>query len=1148
MAFEQNYLDVSFSVPSYLEIEELKENSLISSTQIFNEDGSYNREGLFSPSIWPKTDSCKCGHLHGSENVGFFCSDCQSEVLSAKDNDKRFGLIELATPSYGVFKNDISLVLKHILKFSQQKIDNYFNGNEVFVVVKDKDGSVLQEFDIDVFKATNLAQNFDNCEVLCCGDLIKHLLSKVDLKAAIDFVNQGLISENPDYEDFAHLSDILTGLSQKKDKFNFPLRLTDLVSSYAFVTSPSFRPLSKKGSSYELGDENEFYLRLMKDKKNFDNIGLSNAEIIQRISAKIEAQKTIDQYTQHVLTGLTSKEGTIHRFLVKQSVDGSATAAGGPGLDLKYNEVRLSRAICYSIFEPFIVAELVQSSGLTEQQAKEEIESRTDIAKSALEKIAEDRIVMFSRDPVLWEHGIFFNKVKLMDEDNSQKHNVEMSTMQCKAMNADFDGDTYRIQGIWSKEVEDMARSYMMTYPNLFNSATGKLLAFPRQDSALGLYFLTRKENTYRYGFPVMVKEIEDLSYFKRYVVNRVFYSAEKNFVNSVKVDGTEISPDKLEKGLYVKKGSKVVVTENGVEKDISKLNLSGKLKFCDSKFVFYDVSDKEMNFSNDSVALFKKGDLIPENTKLLDVPVREYSDVFSVKKDLDDMKIIENQSIVLKIGDKNITTTPGRVLFNDIWFNGKIDAQNFINEGVTSKRFVSLIENSSWTDEKDEIVRRLEAFEALGFKTAEESGLSTRLSDFVQPESIYKENFLSFNNEESVNKQLDDARAEFIAEVKKDPESSLAIIIDSGARGSWKDVSQVACGIGYIHQINGDRSEVPIKSNYLDGFSSEYLQQVFEETIARSDKSSGGAVSQVGAIAKWVKNAMLDLNIVDDDCHTTVYDNVNINNKDVLMKYLAKDVKDSQGNVIVKEGTAITEPVLKQIKENNIENVAVRSVLGCTCHHGVCKKCYGLSAKSHKEVELDYPVGLVAACNTTEEVSQNLLNVNKGNSMIALLESYKNFFRVTDDDRDNLNNVCSIEDYSFFLEKKISGFSDFCKTSGLDVSIREIELFVKQMYGKVKIQSNDIGSLKAGKEYNFSELIKEDLSLQSKDNPHNISFSPVAFGLRETICERFIRNPDSVPDTFTALMDIDNKKAPAVLAEITLSNSRNKSTVEIAR
>jgi len=210
--------------------------------------------------------------------------------------------------------------------------------------------------------------------------------------------------------------------------------------------------------------------------------------------------------------------------------------------------------------------------------------------------------------------------------------------------------------------------------------------------------------------------------------------------------------------------------------------------------------------------------------------------------------------------------------------------------------------------------------------------------------------------------------------------EGTVYTMIESGARGSWGQLTQMIGMKGLVSNPSGDIIELPVKTNFKEGF--DVLEFFIATHGARKGLSDTALrTANAGYLTRRLVDVAQDLVIMDDDCGDT--EGIIITKKEqedigepintrVLGRYTLSGIKNPKtGKVVISKNTLITEEHMRKIEKLDIEEAHVRSVVSCKLLRGVCKKCYGYDLAYNKEAELGAAVGIMAAQSIGEPGTQ---------------------------------------------------------------------------------------------------------------------------------------------------------------------------------
>ncbi len=394
------------------------------------------------------------------------------------------------------------------------------------------------------------------------------------------------------------------------------------------------------------------------------------------------------------------------------------------------------------------------------------------------------------------------------------------------------------------------------------------------------------------------------------------------------------------------------------------------------------------------------------------------------------------------KYMDKYLVTTPGKLIFNDVfpdtfqYVNDGSDeniknitpAKYFIDKGknipeeIKAMPLTKALNKSALGALIAQIYKRyhttetsvmLDAIKDLGFKYSTLSGISFSIADVE--ESKIKKDVVEKAQEkvDTINKQFkrglitdkerydrvidtwfkakDDVYDDLEKWLKEHPESSISMMIDSKARGSIKEYGQLAGMRGIMNKPTGDYVEIPILSSFSEGVT---VSEFFTSTHGTRKGAVDTALktADAGYLTRRLVDVVQDVIVREEDCGTdqgVIVEEI-LNNDGTLIESLEERITGRYTNkkiinpktkeVMYDKDTYITEAIAEKIVKAGITKVPIRSVLTCKTEHGVCKKCYGRNLATGSEVEIGEAVGIMAAQSIGEPGTQlTMKNFNTG-------------------------------------------------------------------------------------------------------------------------------------------------------------------------
>ncbi|MFC1678185.1 DNA-directed RNA polymerase subunit beta' [Patescibacteria group bacterium] len=353
------------------------------------------------------------------------------------------------------------------------------------------------------------------------------------------------------------------------------------------------------------------------------------------------------------------------------------------------------------------------------------------------------------------------------------------------------------------------------------------------------------------------------------------------------------------------------------------------------------------------------------------------------------------NQPIDIKIKKKIEKTTIGRIIFNNIL----PEKLQFVNEVVDKGKLKRIVKDSYYYYGSEKTVQLLDELKEESFNYITKSGLSWGMGDLPKFEAKdilitetqkkveeiqeqYEEGLLTESERYSKVIELWTNVKEQVTDICKNglpADGPVYSMIESGARGSWAQLTQILGMKGLVTSPSGEIIELPVKGNFKKGF------QVLEYFIATHGVRKGLSdtalrTANAGYLTRRLVDVSQDVIVTDDECGDTEGVTITKVESDeigqdiltrILGRFLAQDLKNSKGKVLAKKDELISREILDKIKDESIEEATIRSVLSCRLSRGVCKKCYGWDLSYNKPVKSGTAVGIIAAQSIGEPGTQ---------------------------------------------------------------------------------------------------------------------------------------------------------------------------------
>ncbi|RZL64948.1 MAG: DNA-directed RNA polymerase subunit beta', partial [Rhodococcus sp. (in: high G+C Gram-positive bacteria)] len=346
------------------------------------------------------------------------------------------------------------------------------------------------------------------------------------------------------------------------------------------------------------------------------------------------------------------------------------------------------------------------------------------------------------------------------------------------------------------------------------------------------------------------------------------------------------------------------------------------------------------------------------------------------------------------------LDTTLGRALFNEA-LPGNYE---YIEYQVGKNELGKIVNDLAERYTKVEVANSLDALKDTGFTWATRSGVTVSIEDVVSPKDKlqilekYEESAAKVQKQFERGLITDDERRQELIEIWTDASNVVAkamqknfdqdnpifMMVNSGARGNWMQVRQIAAMRGLVANPKGDIIPRPIKSNFREGLSVlEYFISTHGARKGLADTALRTADS--GYLTRRLVDVSQDVIIREDDCGTErgmpkvigVVGEDGVVRKDLnaetsaYARNAAVDVVSAAGDVVVEAGGDLGDVQIEELIAAGIAEVKVRSVLTCDAKTGTCAKCYGRSLATGKLVDIGEAVGIIAAQSIGEPGTQ---------------------------------------------------------------------------------------------------------------------------------------------------------------------------------
>ncbi|MFA5954367.1 MAG: DNA-directed RNA polymerase subunit beta' [Patescibacteria group bacterium] len=362
------------------------------------------------------------------------------------------------------------------------------------------------------------------------------------------------------------------------------------------------------------------------------------------------------------------------------------------------------------------------------------------------------------------------------------------------------------------------------------------------------------------------------------------------------------------------------------------------------------------------------------------------------------DLKAVTLRELVMvRVEDRSIIeTTVGRLLFNEV----VPDSVSYLNEQMDKRRLNQLVKQVLELEGVTRTAEFLDGLKELGFQYLTTSGLSWSMGDIPalpqkgpiiketqlqidEVEEQFADGLLTNDERHSQIVQLWTSAKDRVVALSKGmfpKDSPIFTMVESGARGSWGQLTQIVGMKGLVTNPAGDIIELPVTGNFRDGF--DVLEYFISTHGARKGLSDTALrTANAGYLTRRLVDVAQDVIIQSADCGDL--EGLVITRKDaedaaqtleekvVGRTCLEKVMKPGTRKVLVKEGDIISSLQAAAIKEEKVSEVRIASILSCKIIRGVCSKCYGLDLGYNRPVDLGTAVGIIAAESIGEPGTQ---------------------------------------------------------------------------------------------------------------------------------------------------------------------------------
>ena len=461
------------------------------------------RDGLFCERIFGPTKDweCHCGKYKRIRYKGKICDKCGVEVTRAKVRRERMGHIELAAPvSHIWYFKGIPSSIGLMLDIGPRQLDkvlyfaNYIVTDPGFTPLEKKQLLTEREY-------KEMREKYeDTFEAGMGAEAVQKLLAEIDLEALSAELHEEL--EKATGQKRVRLLKRLECV----DAFRLSGQRPEwMILNVVPVIPPDIRPMVQlDGGRFATSDLNDLYRRVINRNNRLKRLlELGAPDIIVR-NEKRMLQEAVDALIDNGRRGrpvtgpnnralkslsdmLKGKQGRFRQNLLGKRVDYSGRSVIVVGPELKMYQCGLPKEMALELFKPFVMKDLVQKGIASNiKAARKKVERASTEVWDSLETVIKGHPVLLNRAPTLHRLGIQAFEPVLVEG-----HAIKLHPLVCTPFNADFDGDQMAVHLPLSTEAQREAKMLMLASGNLLKPSDGEPVTVPTQDMILGSYYLT---------------------------------------------------------------------------------------------------------------------------------------------------------------------------------------------------------------------------------------------------------------------------------------------------------------------------------------------------------------------------------------------------------------------------------------------------------------------------------------------------------------------------------------------------------------------------------------------------------------------------------------------------------------------------------
>ena len=941
------------------------------------------KDGLFCEKIFGPTKDweCHCGKYKKIRYKGVVCDRCGVEITKSSVRRERMGHIELAAPvSHIWYFKGIPSRMGLILDLSPRVLERvlYFAS---YIVLDPGETKLAYKQILNESEYQEACDTYGRSafRVGMGAESIHELLAAIDLEK--DSAELKAELENATGQKRARIIKRLEVVEAFRESGNKP---EWMIMTVIPVIPPDLRPMVQlDGGRFATSDLNDLYRRIINRNNRLRRLlDLGAPDIIVR-NEKRMLQEAVDALIDNGRRGrpvtgpgnralkslsdmLKGKGGRFRQNLLGKRVDYSGRSVICVEPKLKIYQCGLPKEMAIELFKPFVMKELAANGTAHNiKSAKKMVERLQPEVWDVLEDVIKEHPVMLNRAPTLHRLGIQAFEPILVEGKA-----IKLHPLVCTAFNADFDGDQMAVHLPLTAEAQAECRFMLLSPNNLLKPSDGGLVAVPSQDMILGVYYLTMRKLADYKDDPKMVAQVSSDTVYNDIEELRKLTTPDEN-------------TGKAELGLY-------------------------------DLIWFEDVTDGNRR------VLCRPIDLLGRYYGSVNLAMLAYEN----KEITLHQNIFVHRTVKLADGTKVsgfTETTVGLLIFNenipqDLGFIDRSKAENALKFEVEfhvgKKQIKQILEKVINTHGATTTAEVLDNVKAMGYKYSTQAAMTVSISDMTVPPQKPQMIADAQDTVDKITRQYkrglitDEERYKEVIETWKDTDDALTkalltgldkynnifMMADSGARGSDKQIKQLAGMRGLMADTTGRTIELPIKSCFREGLDVlEYFMSAHGARKGLSDTALRTADS--GYLTRRLVDVSQHMIVRESDCCAGTgreipgmvvkafmegREEIESLHERITGRFSCNTICDKDGNVIVKANHMITpkraaKVMAEGVDENGnpITQVKIRTVLTCRSHMGVCAKCYGSNLATGQAVQVGEAIGIIAAQSIGEPGTQ---------------------------------------------------------------------------------------------------------------------------------------------------------------------------------